>query len=157
MIDGIKEACEAWGRAMRWVLQSTGEGYPTMATIERARGGELDAKAKTITQRFGEVMCGDALDVSRAIRSEPMMPEEPYRVLWMHYVVPRKDAQRRKITITQKAEELGFEDRKAYYIALGNAHHFLLGRIPIESVVPHGTFRGHTVATINSVDTVQTS
>jgi hypothetical protein len=136
MLDGIKEACEAWGRAMRWIIQSSGEGYPTMATIERARGGELDAKSADVKQRFGEVMCGDALAVSRAIRTEPRMPEDPYRVMWMQYVIPRKDAQRNKITVLQKAQELGYEDRKPYYTALENAHHFLLGRITVEIEAP---------------------
>lgn len=147
MLDGIKEACEAWGRAMRWILQSSGEGYPTMATIERARGGELDASATAVQQRFGEVMCGDALAVARAIRTEPLMPEGPYRVLFMQYVVPRKDAQRNKITTFRKAQELGYADRKPYYVALDNAHHFLLGRITIETVVPRATVSGNSVYT----------
>jgi hypothetical protein len=147
MLDGIKDACEAWGRAMRWIIQANGEGYPTMATMERARGGELDANAGKIGQRFGEVMCGDALAVSRAIRTEPRMPEDAYNVMWMQYVVPRKDAERNKITILQKANELGYADRKPYYIALENAHHFLLGRIVIEADVPLATNSGNSVYT----------
>lgn len=147
MLDGIKEACEAWGRAMRWILQADGEGYPTMATMERARGGELDAKISTVRQRFGEVMCGDALAVSRAVRTEPLMPEEAYRVLFMQYVVPRKDPQRNRITTLQKAKDLGYVDRKTYYVALDNAHHFLLGRICMEITFPRGTYSGNTVST----------
>ena len=132
MLDGIKEACEAWGRAMRWILQSNGEGYPTLTTFERARGGELSANdVGTIRQRFGEVMLGDALAVSLAIRMPPVMPEQSHRVLFMHFVVPQKDAERNKITVLQKARELGYEDRKPYYTALDNALHFLLGRVDI--------------------------
>lgn len=133
MLDGIKEACEAWGRAMRWILSSNGEGYPTLATFERARGGELDAKAVgKLQQRFGEVMTGDAKAVSLAIRQTPIMPEEIHRVLFMHFVVPHKDANRVKITIRQKARELGYESTRSYYVALENGYHFLLGRIVIE-------------------------
>lgn len=133
MIDGIKEACEAWGRAMRWVLSSTGEGYPSLATFERARGGELDAKAIAgITQRFGEVMTGDALAVRLAIRKEPPMPENLHRLIFMQYVVPHKDCERVRIPIKRKAQELGYPDSRSYYTALDNAHHFLLGRVPIQ-------------------------
>lgn len=138
MLDGVKEACEAWGRAMRWVLGSDGDGYPTLATFERARGGELDAKAiARITQRFGEVMAGDALAVRLAIRKEPVMPEALHRLIFMHYVVPHKDCHRKRITIRAKALELGYQDSngdgdsRAYYVALENAHHFLLGRIEL--------------------------
>lgn len=132
MIDGVKEACEAWGRAMRWVLSSNGEGYPTLATFERAREGDLDAKTMTgIGQRFGEVMAGDALAVRLAIRKVPVMPEELHRLLFMHYVVPHKGFDRQKITIKQKSEELGYPDSRPYYTALDNAHHFLLGRLHI--------------------------
>ena len=139
MLDGVKEACEAWGRAMRWVLGSNGEGYPTLATFERARGGELDAKAiANIRQRFGEVMAGDALAVRLAIRKEPAMPEELHRLIFMHYVVPHKDCNRGRITIKRKAFELGYldshgeGDSREYYAELENAHHFLAGRLPID-------------------------
>lgn len=132
MLDGVKEACEAWGRAMRWVLSASGEGYPSLATFERARGGELDAKAIAgITQRFGEVMAGDALAVRLAIRKDPVMPEDLHRLIFVHYVVPHKGFNREKITIKQKSEELGYPDSRSYYTALDNAHHFLLGRITI--------------------------
>lgn len=135
MLDGIKEACTSWGRAMRWVLSATGEGYPNRATFERAREGELDAKAiSAIRQRFGEVMLGDALAVSRAIRNEPAMPEDSHRVLFMHYVVPPRDAERIKITIAQKSSELGFRDRHEYYQSLDKALYFLMARIPIQPV-----------------------
>jgi len=147
MLDGIKEACEAWGKAMRWIIQAKNEGFPSMATIERARGGELDAKASQIAQRFGEVLCGDALAVSRAIRADPRMPEDPYNALFMQYVVPRKDANRQKITVDRKASDIGLKDRKQYYIALDNAHHFLLGRIMIETPVSRGANSVHSVTT----------
>lgn len=160
MLDGIKEACEAWGRAMRWILTADGEGYPTLATFERARGGELDAKAVgKLQQRFGEVMMGDALAVALAIRRDPGMPEQLHRVLFMHFVVPRKDSQRRAITVLQKARELGYDSAKPYYVALDNMSHFLLGRITIEvpcstwnNVTPH---RGNGVGTKESVHTVE--
>jgi len=139
MLDGVKEACEAWGRAMRWVLSSDGEGYPTLATFERARGGELDAKAIAgVRQRFGEVMAGDALAVRLAIRKDPPMPEALHRLIFMHYVVPRKDCNRERIKIRHKAQQLGYldthgeGDSRAYYAALDNAHHFLLGRLQID-------------------------
>lgn len=134
MLDGVKEACEAWGRAMRWLLTSNGEGYPTLSTFERARGGELDAKAvKGVRQRFGEVMAGDAQAVALAIRREPLMPEELHRLIFVHYVIPHKDAARQKITNGQKAKELGYPDTRSYYTALENAHHFLAGRITVET------------------------
>lgn len=140
MLDGIKEACAAWGRAMRWMLTIQGEGYPTMATFERALQGELDAKAQVgIRQRFGEVLLKDALAVSVAIRTSPMMPEELHRLIFMQYVVPERDAERRKITVTMKANELGYTnkdgegDRRRYSEALTNAHHWLLAKIPIDS------------------------
>lgn len=149
MLDGIKEACETWGRAMRWILQSDGEGYPTLSTFERARGGELSANdAGTLRQRFGEVMVGDALAVSLAIRTFPVMPEESHRVIFMHFVVPRIDAQRRKITVRAKARELGYEHRDQYYIALDNGLHFLLARVPLELEVPRGTNCRDTVSTV---------
>jgi len=149
MIDGIKEACEAWGRAMRWVLQSTGEGYPGLSTFERARGGELSANdVGTVRQKFGEVMLGDALAVSLAIRMPPGMPEEMHRVLFMHYVVPRKDANRDKITVDRKATDLGYRDRRAYYTTLDQSHHFLLARIEMEPNVPRGSNSQHSVHTL---------
>lgn len=137
MLDGIKEACQSWGRAQRWILSSTGEGYPSIASFERANQGDMDAKSITLTQRFGEVMTKDALAVSLAIRREPVMPEELHRVLFMHFVVPKRDAQGDDITVLRKALELGYARPKPYYVALENGYHFLLGRIDI-GVVPRG-------------------
>jgi hypothetical protein len=150
MLDGIKDACDAWGRAMRWVIQSTGEGYPSVSTFERARGGELSANdVGTVRQKFGEVMLGDALAVSLAIRMPPGMPEQMHRVLFMHYVVPRKDANRDIITVDRKATELGFTDRRAYYTVLDQSHHFLLARIDMEVNSPRGTNSQHSVRTVS--------
>jgi len=144
MIDGIKESCRAWGRAMRWVLSDTNEGYPAMATMERAKGGELDAKATTLRQRFGEVLSGDALAISRAIRTEPRMPEESYAVLFAHYVVPHQDAERNEITVKRKSKDLGYESTRRYYEVLDCAYYFLLARVPN---VPCETISAHTVRT----------
>lgn len=154
MIDGIKEACKAWGRAMRWVLADTNEGFPSMATMERAKGGELDAKAITLRQRFGEVLCGDALAVSRAIRTEPRMPEESYAALFVHYVIPHIDPDGNDITVRQKSKELGFETTRPYYSALECAYHFLLARVPD---VPHGTQDARSARTLKAVHTSQTA
>src|SRR6185437_16817096 len=118
MLDGIKEACFCWGRAMRWILSSAGEGYPSIASFERANCGDMDVKSRLLQQRFGEVMTKDALAVSLAIRREPMMPEELHRVLFMHFVVPRLDAQRQEITVAMKAKQLGYPRPKPYYVAL---------------------------------------
>lgn len=152
MLDGIKEACSSWGRAMRWILSTQGEGYPTVASFERANQGDMDAKTITLKQRFGEVMIKDALDVSRAIRTPPMMPEELHRVLFMHFVVPRRNAAGEDITILIKAKELGYSRPKPYYLALDNGYHFLLGRIMIG--VPRETitspFNGDSVYTFSS-------
>jgi hypothetical protein len=156
MIDGIKESCRAWGRAMRWVLADTNEDYPSMATMERAKGGELDAKATTVRQRFGEVLCGDALAISRAIRTEPRMPEESYAVLFAHYVVPHKDGDRNEITVRRKARDLGFDTTRPYYTALDCAYHFLLARVPVANV-SHGTVDAHSVPTQKPVHTSQTA
>lgn len=132
MLDGIKDACEAWGRAMRWVLQSTNEGYPSLCTFERARGGELSANdVGPVRQKFGEVLLGDALAVSLAIKTQPPMPEQMHGVLFMHFVVPKRDANRRRITITEKALSVGIHDRREYYAVLSQALHFLLARIDI--------------------------
>jgi hypothetical protein len=139
MLDGIKEACCSWGRAMRWVLTSDGEGYPSVASFERANQGDMDARTITLKQRFGEVMTQDALAVSLAIRRAPMMPEELHRVLFVHFVVPRWRRMpaadgflaRQEITVAMKAKELGYPRPKPYYVALDNGYHFLLGRIAI--------------------------
>lgn len=147
MLDGVKEACEAWGRAMRWVLSAQGEGYPSVTSFQRAREGEMDANAQiSLRQRFGEVMLGDALAVALAIRREPVMPEDLHLVVFMQYVIPHKDAQRKKITIRQRAIELGYTEVRAYYTALDNAHHFLLGRIHID--VPRVTSCAHNMNTL---------
>lgn len=134
MLDGIKDACQAWGRAMRWILSTQDEGYPSIASFERANQGDMDIKARMLQQRFGEVMTRDALAVSLAIRREPMMPEELHRVIFMHFVVPRwriTDHHREEITIAMKAKELGYLRPKPYYVALDQGYHFLLGRIHI--------------------------
>jgi len=131
MLDGVKEACCSWGRAMRWILTSDGEGYPSVASFERANMGDMDAKSITLRQRFGEVMTKDALAVSLAIRKLPMMPEELHRVLFVHFVVPRSDHEGQAITVLRKARELGYPRPKPYYIALENGYHFLLGRIEV--------------------------
>jgi hypothetical protein len=148
MLDGIKEACCSWGRATRWILTSTGEGYPSIASFERANQGDMDVKSITLTQRFGEVMTRDALSVSLAIRRAPMMPEELHRVLFMHFVVPRSDHEGQAITVVRKAQELGYPRPKPYYIALENSYHFLLGRIEVESTVSRGTNSVHAVLTM---------
>lgn len=131
MIDGIKESCYCWGRAMRWVLTNTNEGYPSMAAFERANQGEMDIKTPILRQKFGEVLTRDALEISRAIRTPPGMPEELHRVLFMHYVVPRRDPDGSELSTQRKAKELGYEKRQYYYAALENAHHFLLARVEI--------------------------
>ena len=133
MLDGIKESCECWGRAMRWVLTSNGEGYPNLATFERARNGDLDANSvKVLRQRYGEVLLGDALAISLAIRRPPMMPEEAHRVLFMHFVVPRWLPGHQKLSVRQKARELGYESARPYYVMLDHAYHFLLARVEVE-------------------------
>lgn len=150
MLDGIKEACSSWGRAMRWILSTDGEGYPTVASFERANQGDMDAKTLTLKQRFGEVMTKDALAVSLAIRREPIMPEELHRVIFMHYVVPRRDREGQEITVLAKAIELGYTRPKPYYLALDNGYHFLLGRIDVGMPVSRGTatYNGANVNTI---------
>jgi len=148
MLDGIKEACSAWGRAMRWILSSRGEGYPTVASFERANQGDMDANSFTLHQRFGEVMTKDALAVSLAMRRPPIMPEELHRAIFMHYVVPRRDQTGKEITVLAKAIELGYTRTKPYYLALDNGYHFLLGRIEVGISVPRGTNGSiHTVHT----------
>ncbi len=134
MIDGIKESCGCWGRAMRWVLSSTHEGYPSMASFERANQGDMDIKSPILRQRFGEVLTKDALEISRAIRTAPFLPEELHRVLFMHYVVPRFDNDGAELSTARKAKELGYQKRQYYYAALDNAHHFLLARIAIPHI-----------------------
>lgn len=139
MLDGIKEACSAWGRAMRWILSSEGEGYPTVASFERANQGDMDANSITLKQRFGEVMTKDALAVSLAMRRPPVMPEELHRAIFMHYVVPRRNAREEEITVLAKALDLGYTRTKPYYLALDNGYHFLLGRIDVGTPVSRGT------------------
>ena len=135
MLDGVKEACGSWGRVMRWHLSSNGEGYPTLATFERAREGELDAKAVgRLQQRFGEVFMGDAQAIALAIRRDPMMPESLHRVLFVHYVIPPRNAQGEMIPIRVKAQELQYASRREYYSDLENAYHFLLGRVAFPTV-----------------------
>lgn len=155
MLDGIKEACSAWGRAMRWILSTEGEGYPTVASFERANQGDMDAKSISLKQRFGEVMTKDALAVSLAIRREPVMPEELHRALFMYYVVPRwitepdekGNSQRREITHVMKARDLGYLRVQPYYTALDYGYHFLLGRIEVVSYVPRGSNHQEAVRT----------
>lgn len=131
MLDGIKEACSSWGRTMRWMLQATGEGYPSIASIGRINEGDMEISASNVRQRFGEVMLKDALAVSVAIRRAPIMPEELHRALFMHFVVPRRDGEGQEITVVMKAKELGYARPKPYYLALDNGYHFLLGRIDV--------------------------
>lgn len=147
MLDGIKEACSAWGRAMRWILSSEGEGYPTVASFERANQGDMDANTISLKQRFGEVMTKDALAVSLAMRRAPTMPEELHRAIFMHYVVPRRNAQGEEITVLTKAIELGYTRPKPYYLALDNGYHFLLGRIDVGIPVQRVNGSVHAVLT----------
>ena len=60
--------------------------------------------------------------------------EELHRVLFMHFVVPHKDANAEEITIRQKARELGYLNTRPYYSALENAYHVLLGKVAFESI-----------------------
>lgn len=144
MIDGIKDACQSWGRAMRWILSAEGEGFPTVASFERANQGDMDANSITLKQRFGEVMTKDALAVSLAMRRTPIMPEQLHRALFVHYVVPRwitdhdeeGNPQRREITTVMKARDLGYPRVQPYYTALDYGYHFLLGRIEVTMPVP---------------------
>lgn len=146
MLDGIKEACASWGRAMRWILSTEGEGYPSISSIGRINEGDMDISNANLRQRFGEVMVKDALAISLAIRSMPMMPEELHRVLFMHFVVPRWTSvraadgfpEKREITVAMKAKDLGYARPKPYYVALDNGYHFLLGRVAIGLDVSQG-------------------
>jgi hypothetical protein len=85
MLSGVVHACRAWGRTQVWMQTN------------RDRYGNEDGWAQSIAGRLGqaisagaagtrprEVMSGDALAVSAASRG---MPEMPYRVLFIHYVV----------------------------------------------------------------------
>jgi hypothetical protein len=148
MIDGIKESCRAWGRAMRWILSTQGEGYPTVASFERANQGDMDANNISLKQRFGEVMTKDALAVSLAMRRPPVMPEELHRVLFVHFVVPKRTIDGNDYTVVMKAADLGYPRTKPYYMALDNGYHFLLGRILVEVDVPRGTKFEHTMLTV---------
>jgi hypothetical protein len=147
MLDGIKEACSAWGRAMRWILSSEGEGYPTVASFERANQGDMDANTISLKQRFGEVMTKDALAVSLAMRRVPIMPEELHRVMFVHFVIAKRDAQGADYTVAMKAADLGYNRTKPYYLALDNGYHFLLGRIIVDVDIPRVPNIAHTMLT----------
>lgn len=132
MIDWVDESCKAWGRCTRWMLVDTNEGYPSMDTIARAKGGYLDAKARTLSAKFGEVRLGEALEVARAISVLPLMPQPLQATLWAQYVVTCPSKQRASIVGRYLQIQLTLPE---YWRNVDRAHHFLAGRIMRN--VPH--------------------
>jgi len=146
MIDWVDTSCKAWGRCTRWILSDTNEGYPSMDTIARARGGYLDMKGTVLSAKFGEVRVGEALEIARAIASEPFMPEALQATLWAQYVVHVPSKSRAIIVGNYLSSTVSIPE---YWRNLDRAHHFLAGRLP--HTAPRGTscFNNFPVASLN--------
>lgn len=132
VITWVDEACKAWGRCTRWMLADTGEGYPSMDVIAKARDGLLNIRASGIAaQKFGEVRVGDALEVARAMRGDPEagvpnMPIELTATMFAQYVVRSKI----NFRIDAVGELLRVElSRTRYFEYVDGAHYFLMARI----------------------------
>lgn len=147
MIDWVDASCKAWGRCTRWILTDTNEGYPSMDTIARARGGYLDAKSPTLSAKFGEVRLGEALEIARAIAAEPLMPEALQATLWAQYVVRVPSKVRAEVVGRYLLVTLSIPE---YWRNVDRAHHFLAGRLP-RPPVTRGTvcFNNFRVASFN--------
>jgi hypothetical protein len=116
------------------MLADTNEGYPSMDTIAKARGGYLDAKARGLAAEYGEVRSAQALDVARAIATEPLMPEALQAVMWAQYVV-RCPSKTRALVVGQYLRmSLTIPE---YWRNVDRAHYFLAARL--EPKVPRGT------------------
>lgn len=129
LMDAVEHACREWGYQMRALYDTRAQGWPEMSSHNRAREGMLDINAvSSVRQKFAEVLQGDALDVSRAIHTVPMMPEELQTVLFLRWVP--------KGPVKSKAASIGIGSRE-FYDRLGRAHAFIAARLPAS--VPRGT------------------
>lgn len=129
MIDYVDAACKSWGRCTRWILSDTNEGYPSADNFAKAAAGMLDAATdRSLKQHFGEVRLGDALDVARALATQPYLREDAHAVLWAQYVARAKTRER----IDVVGQFLGYEVSPArYWRLLDNAHYFLSARLGV--------------------------
>lgn len=129
MIDWVDQSCKAWGRCTRWILADTGEGYPSAATMAKAQAGMLDATAmRSMSRHFGEVRLGEALDVARALRVEPLMPIQLQSALWAQYVANSRTKERAEVLSQYLAYEVSVP---MYWRYLDRAHYFLAGRLDV--------------------------
>jgi hypothetical protein len=86
VLGGVIHACKAWGRSQVWIQTNT-DRYGNEDGWPQSIAGRADQAIQAGTvfgSREREGMQGDALAVSQASSG---MPEFPYRVLWMHYVL----------------------------------------------------------------------
>lgn len=147
MIDWVEPACRAWGKCVRWIeygrrykRQLIHEGYPSQDTIAKARDGLLNVRASgPAAQHFGEVLVGDALAVSVAMRGEPdgwpaipPMPEQYQVMMWAHYVVI--DA-----NVPKRADIVGYYMRvelsvRRYWGLVHESQVWLSARLPSKTV-----------------------
>jgi len=109
--DWLEHMCEAWGRSVHHLLFGD-SGWPARTMLGRIMDeGFTGAAATNFVQHHPEVMTGEALEVSCAIKRIPS--EELRTVLFAHYVIRKP--------VKAKAAKLGME-RSTYYAKLDKAH-----------------------------------
>lgn len=151
MIDWIDPRCKAWGRCTRWILADTGEGYPSSDTIAKANAGMLDATSRrSMTRHFGEVRLGEALEIARALATQPYMPLDLHATLWAHYVASGPDlkAKVRAAVLSRYLHQTVSEAE--YWRKIDRAHHFLSARLtapaqkPLDRCNAARQYQGHS-------------
>jgi hypothetical protein len=140
MIDWIDEALFAWGIQRRRI--DTGgrevgkgdlaawhaDGWPLRSIAGKAKDEGMGASHVGSSQHYAEVLTGDALVVSRALRGAP---EDLQRVVYAHYVIPK-----RATPTKEKIRILGYKHRTAYYDDIHRAHVWVAARwdVPREAI-----------------------
>lgn len=101
-----------WGRAVHYLLFGDA-GWPSRTMLGKImEEGFTGAAAQNLVHHYPEVLTGEALEVSRAIKRLPS--EEMRTVIFAHYVLTR-------VPVKAKAAKLGIE-RSTYYDRLKSAH-----------------------------------
>lgn len=155
IIDWIEDAGKVYGIAARrlmlggyWYSAGDAERFHFDGSAARSISAKLaedreGAAGGEISQRFAEVLTGEALEFRTATRGCPIWWHE---LIVYRYVIPNRwMPPKSKLAELRSLYPRRFKSRETYYDELHGLHCYALGKWP---GVPRGADGGHTVATM---------
>ena len=125
LLEGVKDMCKVWGAQRRYKMNSKEQGWNGASMLEKFR--QMHDGAGSGTQRVSQFMeesfVGEGLLVHRALQGAPLALNE---IVFINYAIPGKAKQKIPLSGLSAAE---------YWRDLGNAHYWILAKLPVDTVV----------------------